>query len=244
MWDLPRPGIEPMSPAVAGGFLILVHWNTREVHRCSWTPNYQNSLTLPCSVSNGHFPSSDTFNHPLFERVFFYLERLSASFLIPLKSSQLLLNTYSDNSSCPMHQSLPTLSRLNICHYTEFQFSSSSWELQWMSYQQLKFNTSIHPTISSCVAPFSCPQSSSALWSFPKSWLVVSEKAMAPHSSTLAWKIPCTEESGRLQSMGSLRVGHDWATSLFFLIKGEKKVFLVLCPVLFLKDYYSKIKTQ
>ena len=35
------------------------------------------------------------------------------------------------------------------------------------------------------------------------------EKAMAPYSSTLAWKIPWTEEPGRLQSMGSLRVGHD-----------------------------------
>ena len=42
------------------------------------------------------------------------------------------------------------------------------------------------------------------------------EKAMAPHSSTLAWKIPWTEEPGRLQSMGSLRVRHDWATSLHF----------------------------
>ena len=40
------------------------------------------------------------------------------------------------------------------------------------------------------------------------------EKAMAPHSSTLAWKIPWMEKSGGLQSMGSLRVGHDWATSL------------------------------
>ena len=40
------------------------------------------------------------------------------------------------------------------------------------------------------------------------------EKAMAPHSSTLAWKIPWTEEPGRLQCMGSRRVGHDWATSL------------------------------
>ena len=39
---------------------------------------------------------------------------------------------------------------------------------------------------------------------------------MAPHSSTLAWKIPWTEEPGRLQSMGSLRVGHDWMTSLSF----------------------------
>ena len=38
--------------------------------------------------------------------------------------------------------------------------------------------------------------------------------AMAPHSSTLAWKIPWTEEPCRLQSMGSLRVGHSWATSL------------------------------
>ena len=37
---------------------------------------------------------------------------------------------------------------------------------------------------------------------------------MAPHSSTLAWKIPWTEEPGRLQSMGLLRVGHDWVTSL------------------------------
>ena len=36
------------------------------------------------------------------------------------------------------------------------------------------------------------------------------EKAMARHSSTLAWKIPWTEEPGGLQSMGSLRVGHDW----------------------------------
>ena len=38
---------------------------------------------------------------------------------------------------------------------------------------------------------------------------------MVSHSSTLAWKIPWTEEPGSLQSMGSLRVGHDWATSLF-----------------------------
>ena len=41
-----------------------------------------------------------------------------------------------------------------------------------------------------------------------------SEKAMAPHSSTLAWKIPWTEEPGRLQSMGSHRVRQDRATSL------------------------------
>ena len=42
------------------------------------------------------------------------------------------------------------------------------------------------------------------------------EKEMATHSSTLAWKTPWTEEPGRLQSMGSQRVGHDSATSLSF----------------------------
>ena len=48
-------------------------------------------------------------------------------------------------------------------------------------------------------------------------WLqltLYSEEVMEPHSSTLAWKIPGVEEPGRLQSMGSRRVGHDWATSL------------------------------
>ena len=40
---------------------------------------------------------------------------------------------------------------------------------------------------------------------------------MAPHSSTLAWKIPWMEEPGGLQSRGSLRVGHDWVTSLSLL---------------------------
>ena len=42
----------------------------------------------------------------------------------------------------------------------------------------------------------------------------ISEKVMAPHSSTLAWKIPWTEEPSRLQSMGLLGVGHDRVTSL------------------------------
>ena len=44
---------------------------------------------------------------------------------------------------------------------------------------------------------------------------------MAPHSSTLAWKIPWTEEPGRLQSIGLLRVKHDWATSLSLSCIGE-----------------------
>ena len=56
-------------------------------------------------------------------------------------------------------------------------------------------------------------------------YALLSEKAMAPHSSTLAWKIPWTEEPGRLQSMGSWRVGHDWATllSLFTFMHWRRK---------------------
>ena len=44
---------------------------------------------------------------------------------------------------------------------------------------------------------------------------------MAPHSSTLAWQIPQMEEPGRLQSTGSLRVGHDWVTSLSRIGEGN-----------------------
>ena len=51
------------------------------------------------------------------------------------------------------------------------------------------------------------------------------EKEMATHSSTLAWKIPWTEEPGRLQSLGSQRVGHDWATSLS-LLPGHSRIYI------------------
>jgi len=55
------------------------------------------------------------------------------------------------------------------------------------------------------------------------------EKEMAIHSSTIAWKIPWTEEPGRLQSMGSQRVGHDWATSLHVNDKPSYTEYLQ-CP--------------
>ena len=57
---------------------------------------------------------------------------------------------------------------------------------------------------------------------------------MAPHSSTLAWKIPWIEESGRLQSMGSLRVGHDWANFTFtFYFRALEKEMATPSSVLF-----------
>ena len=56
------------------------------------------------------------------------------------------------------------------------------------------------------------------------------EKETAIHSSTTAWKIPWTEEPGRLQSMGSQRVGHDWETFLYrhemIVMKRRKKMLL------------------
>ena len=51
------------------------------------------------------------------------------------------------------------------------------------------------------------------------------EKEMAIHSSTLVWKIPWMEEPDRLQSMGSQRVGHDWATSLSSLSEELKNEY-------------------
>ena len=59
-----------------------------------------------------------------------------------------------------------------------------------------------------------------------------SKKVMATHSSILAWKIPWTEEPGRLQSMGSLRVGHDRATSLsLFTFMHWKSKWQPITPV-------------
>ena len=62
--------------------------------------------------------------------------------------------------------------------------------------------------------PGSSPGPSWRVRQYSISLITTLEKAMAPHSSTLAWRTPWTEEPGRLQSMGSLRVGHDWDTSL------------------------------
>ena len=69
------------------------------------------------------------------------------------------------------------------------------------------------------------PHATFCLYDFDYSWCLLSEKAMAPHSSTLAWKLPWTEELGRLQSTGSLGVGHDWATSfsLFTFMHWRRK---------------------
>ena len=53
------------------------------------------------------------------------------------------------------------------------------------------------------------------------------EKTMATHSTILPWRIPWTEEPGKLQSMGSQRVRHDWVTNIFF-----KDLYSETCKIL------------
>ena len=54
-------------------------------------------------------------------------------------------------------------------------------------------------------------------WVQSLGWEDPLEKQMATHSSSLAWRIPWTEAPGRLQSMGSQRVGHDWTTFTYMI---------------------------
>ena len=74
------------------------------------------------------------------------------------------------------------------------------WEVRWIWHIRQNF-------VAKFVQLLRC-------WFCSMQLAIAMEKAVAPHSSTLAWKIPWTEEPGRLRSMGSLRVSHDWATSL------------------------------
>ena len=58
---------------------------------------------------------------------------------------------------------------------------------------------------------------------------------MATHSSTLAWKIPWMEEPGRLQSMGSQRVGHDGETSLSLYFMFKVYMYICTCTCMYKK---------
>ena len=98
-----------------------------------------------------------------------------------------------------LHTSLPR-ARLSV-GYTEVTQETDSWA-DSLTQQPDKKRKKVK----------SCP-------TLATPWIVsyyapLSEKAMAPHSSTLAWKILWMEEPGRLQSIGLLRVGLDWVTSL------------------------------
>ena len=89
-----------------------------------------------------------------------------------------------------------------FAHSTHLSLLNSLWERQDKVY---RLNC-----LTWLIIDYFCPLK----WIMDPPNINSSEKTMAPHSRTLAWKIPWMEEPGRLQSMGSLRVGHDWAASL------------------------------
>ena len=89
-----------------------------------------------------------------------------------------------------------------------------------------------------------CPPAMWETWVWTLGWEHPLEKEMATDSSTLAWRIPWTEEPGRLQSMGSKRVGHDWVTSPN--LKTSREIFFLSPSDVYIKSllylFYTLIK--
>ena len=115
---------------------------------------------------------------------------------------------------------VPGILQAGILEWVAISFSNAwKWKVKGKSLSHVRlFST---PWTAAHQAPPSMGFSRQEYWSgVPSPSLNIRtissqmEKAMASHSSTFAWRIPWTEEPGRLQSMGSLRVEHDWATSL------------------------------
>ena len=77
-------------------------------------------------------------------------------------------------------------------------------------------------------------------WVQSLGWEEPLEKEMAAHSSTLAWKIPWMEEPGRLQSMGSQKVLHDWATSLSRLSRVFSSTIMFSPSIILTKCFREK----
>ena len=108
--------------------------------------------------------------------------------------------------------------KLNICISS---FSGKNTYTQTHTHTPEEFPWNIHSSMYICVCV--CVYIYIYIYSVCVCVCVyISEKAMAPHSSTCAWKIPWTEKPGRLKSMGSQRVRQDWATSVHFLFYLEQ----------------------
>ena len=97
-------------------------------------------------------------------------------------------------------------------------FNFSSWE-----------RSSSHVLTVIPILCFNVPLNVSSKFPLPSnydSFMTETEKVVATHSSTFSWKIPWLEEPGGLQSMGSLRVGHDSVTSLSLCLRNNSKVIV------------------
>ena len=116
-------------------------------------------------------------------------------------------------ASCGMHWRVPNKQESSQCECVLLFFQAYD-KMRMKKVDNISHSpSSVHPGMFLCLV-----EKYSARWIINPPLLCSQEKAMAPHSSTLAWKIPWTEEPGGPQSMGSLRVGHDWATSLSLFI--------------------------
>ena len=132
--------------------------------------------------------------------------------------------TANNDLKCKFNELFPVM-LLNIVMYPTFLFKSHPPEVlvivvSWVSYfnlwllhlphQHFFLYWFLHVHMSPRLFLLSC---SLIIYSCQKSYIYLhpSEKAMAPHSSTLAWKIPWMEEPGGLPSMGSHRVRHNWS---------------------------------
>ena len=104
----------------------------------------------------------------------------------------------------------------NLHTFITSDLKTHSWNHLQIKSENIHHLSKLHcsPLFLSLAQPYLCPQATTNLLLLWIS-LYFLEKAMAPHSSTLAWRIPWMEEPGRLQSVGSLRVRHDWVTSLW-----------------------------
>ena len=120
-----------------------------------------------------------------------------------------------DSANCP--RAVCTL-QLNMRAFPPFLLALFVFDI-WQSYRWEMIDRRWH--LNSCSELFICFLFYElfylfflwflVFWDIRASIWVPAEKAVAPHSSTLAWKIPWMEEPGGLQSMGSLGVGHDWS---------------------------------
>ena len=96
---------------------------------------------------------------------------------------------------------------LLLSHFSRIQLLATPWTVAHQAAPSMAFSRQENWSGVPLTFPISC------LYGFY--FASALEKVMSPHSSILAWKIPWTKEPGRLQSMGSLRVGYDWADFTF-----------------------------